>query len=371
MANASIFAAFERMWHHIVAALGIKMEKDNPTGMGSMSMNRALDSVVGYNSTTFGKNCEASGDYAFANGYNSKATRFYSFVNGIDCEASGDYAFAHGRESIAGGNASVALGYRCNANGNGSIAIGLLNDASSEGSCVIGYNATSNAYQFSIGHNTNLTTASEGTQSGTSGTAFVVGNGSSTTPSNACRITYDGAVVGKQAYRTSGADYAEYFEWADSNAKNEDRIGYFVTFDDGRFIRKANENDYVLGVVSGNPSVLGNHDECWLGQIETDEWGRFVYVEETGLDELTGDTYEYTTFKINPDYDSSIQYVPRSERPEWDAIGMIGILSVRDDGTCQVNGYCNVANGGIATRSDTGYRVIERVSDNIVKIILK
>jgi hypothetical protein len=50
---------------------------------------------------------------------------------------------------------------------------------------------------------------------------------------------------------------------------------------------------------------------------------------------------------------------------------MLGVLSVRDDGTCQVNGYCTVADGGIATASETGYRVIKRVNDHIIKIVFK
>ena len=50
---------------------------------------------------------------------------------------------------------------------------------------------------------------------------------------------------------------------------------------------------------------------------------------------------------------------------------MLGVLPVRDDGTCEVNGYCKVTNGGIATKANSGYRVIERVSDNAVKIVFR
>jgi hypothetical protein len=189
--------------------------------------------------------------------------------------------------------------------------------------------------------------------------------------SNAVRITYDGAVIGKSAYASTGADYAEYFEWVDGNPENEDRVGYFVTFEDGRYIRKANEGDYILGIVSGNPCVLGNHDECWLGKNKMDEWGRFVYVTGKEVDPLTGKEVEYTTYDVNPDYDPTTEYIPRSERSEWSAVGMLGVLAVRDDGTCQVNGYCKVADGGIATASETGYRVIERVTDNIVKVVFR
>lgn len=50
---------------------------------------------------------------------------------------------------------------------------------------------------------------------------------------------------------------------------------------------------------------------------------------------------------------------------------MLGVLSVRDNGECQVNGYCELVDGGTVVPSEAGYRVIKRVSDNIIKIILK
>ncbi len=86
--------------------------------------------------------------------------------------------------------------------------------------------------------------------------------------------------------------------------------------------------------------------------------------------------------KLNPDYDHGQKYVPRSERPEWSAVGMLGVLSVRDDGTCQVNGFCRVAEGGTATAAEAellieggqirkAYRVLERVSENVVRIVFR
>lgn len=80
-------------------------------------------------------------------------------------------------------------------------------------------------------------------------------------------------------------------------------------------------------------------------------------------------------YKENPEYDASQQYIERVKRKEWSAIGMIGVLSVYDDGTCQENGYCIVSDGGIATACEDSnvkaYRVLERVTDNIVKVLFK
>lgn len=50
---------------------------------------------------------------------------------------------------------------------------------------------------------------------------------------------------------------------------------------------------------------------------------------------------------------------------------MLGVLPVRDDGTCEVNGYCKVVDGGIATKANSGYRVVARVADNIIKVLFR
>ena len=47
---------------------GSKLDSANPTGTGTLSMNRKASTTVGTNSATFGKNGTASGDYSFATG---------------------------------------------------------------------------------------------------------------------------------------------------------------------------------------------------------------------------------------------------------------------------------------------------------------
>ena len=120
------------------------------------------------------------------------------------------------------------------------------------------------------------------------------------------------------------------------------------------------------------PSVIGNGDEEWKKRYVLDDFGR--YIQETFEYEEDGKTKTGTKWKENPEYDSTKPYAPRDERAEWSAIGLVGILSVYDDGTCQVNGYCKCKNNGIATAVEKGadtYRVIKRVTDNIVKVVLK
>lgn len=290
------------------------------------------------------------------------------------------------KASTTVGEYSTAEGYGTTASGNYSHAEGRYTTASGNCSHAEGYSTTALDYQHAQGHYNNTSTATANSTNGTStGTAFVIGNGTSSSKSNAFRVTGEGVIYSTNSSVQTGADYAEYFEWSDENPDSEDRVGYFVTLDEDNpeKIRIANNGDYILGIVSGMPSVIGNGDECWKQRYILDEFGRYI-VEEfeyevvVGVDEETGkeikETKIGTKWKENPDYDSTKPYIPRKERAEWSAIGMVGVLSVYDDGSCKVNGYCKVADGGIATEAEKGdgtYRVIKRVNENIVKIVLK
>ena len=50
---------------------------------------------------------------------------------------------------------------------------------------------------------------------------------------------------------------------------------------------------------------------------------------------------------------------------------MLGMLRVRDDGSCEVGGYCKVNENGIATTSESGYYVTKRFTDNIIEVFFK
>lgn len=286
---------------------------------GSFSQNRISDSTVGSYSATLGYNCSALGDYCISGGYG--------------CSVSGTAAIA------------------------------------------LGYNAIADTGQLVIGH---WGSSGTGTTSGnaSSKNAFVIGNGSfsastsgaSASLSNAFRVTYAGAVIGKAAYQSTGADFAELREWSDGNPNAEDRRGYFVTME-GMNIRIASPGDYICGIISANPSVIGNNDEDWMGRYVFDDFGAFVYEDYEEIDPETGETRTFTRYKENPEYDPTREYEFRADRPEWDYVGLCGVIHVRDDGTCQQNGFCKCAAGGIATASERGYRVLERVNDHIVKVL--
>lgn len=221
---------------------------------------------------------------------------------------------------------------------------------------------------------------------------FYVGCGSSTSArANAFRVAST-AVYGAGAYNSSGADYAEMFEWADGNTENEDRRGIFVTLD-GENISPAGPNDFILGIVSGNPSVCADvYDDQYKGMYEVDIFGSPIwedieYPEKTvhnrTVDDETGkETFEEKIIpahtvhrrKLNPDYDDSKEYIARSDRPEWSAVGMLGKLVMVDDGTAEVNGYVRPADdgSGIATASEsqTKYRVMSRLDETHIRILV-
>lgn len=227
---------------------------------------------------------------------------------------------------------------------------------------------------------------------------FVIGKGTGPDArSNAFRVSRTGKVYGSGDFNTTGADYAEYFEWTDGNPDGEDRRGLFVTLD-GEKIRLATaDDDYILGVVSSTPAYVGDsYGDQWQGMYLKDRWGNTVMemqeVPESTIDiphqeELDEDgniireaytekvvvaeAHEELLPVINPDYDPSQPYTPRDQRPEWAPVGMLGKLVVIDDGSCQVNGYCRVSQNGQAEAAQTGYRVMERIDGNHIRILLK
>ena len=215
--------------------------------------------------------------------------------------------------------------------------------------------------------------------------AIIVGNGTSNDArSNAYTLDWQGnGTFSGTVSSATGADYAEYFEWKDGNLNNEDRVGYIVCLDGDKIV-KANTGDDILGICSGTAMVLGDSAEWnWSKRYLTDDFGRIIYEDydlehEERKNEETGEVIEeaWTEHihapKQNPDYDASQPYAKRADRPEWQIVGMMGKLYVRDDGSCIVNGYADVKDG-IATKATgkTNMRVMARVNENIIRVLLK
>ena len=283
--------------------------------------------------------------------------------------------------------------------GTGSLTAGLLSAAIGTSSIALGACNIARDFQTVVGKYADTSSDSKkGASSldGTGGSLFVVGNGTGASKrSNVFRASAEGKCYGLNAFLSSGADFAEYFEWADGNPNGEDRRGRFVTLD-GDKIRYANaDDDYILGVVSTIGAFIGNaYSEIWQGRYLTDEFGDYltetVEVPETTVErevqkvvnKLTGETttevitevipaHTETRYILNPDYDPEQKYISREFRKEWSPVGFHGQVVVIDDGTCQVNGYCKPSTDGTATASETGYRVMKRIDNTHVRVLVK
>jgi len=191
----------------------------------------------------------------------------------------------------------------------------------------------------------------------------------------AVKILQNGDIHADGTLSSPCADYSEMFEWQDGNPNNEDRAGYFVKLV-GDKIAIADEFDTPLGVISAMPAIIGDSGEMhWQGKYLTDDFGRIKYhdvvIPEERDDEGNIIIEEHMERQpmLNPEWDSTQEYIPRLKRPEWATVGVLGKLIVYDDGTLQSGDLCRCGAGGKAVKSiSNGYPVLKRVSDDKVLI---
>lgn len=322
--------------------------------------NSSLNSLTGFNNTSVG-GCSnhVSGmwnmsKYSVAvdcsGATNTISNSRNTYVSGVNNTLEGVAdSIVVGRYNIVKGDKTKDQMAKYNA------VFGERNDVLNYDGCLVAgaWNHATANHQTVIGVNAKPTYQS----SAYAGIVFNIGNGSAL-ENSAMQVDFSGNVYAGGAYKTNGADYAEYFEWLDGNVDNQDRIGLFVTLD-GDKIKLANKDDYILGVISANPSIVGNSAELdWHDKYKTDVYGRLIYDESHNP-------------IVSKNYNDTLEYVPRGARKEYSKVGLLGQLVVQDDGTCEVNGYCTASVNGVATKSDSGYRVIKRIDETHIKIILK
>ena len=130
------------------------------------------------------------------------------------------------------------------------------------------------------------------------------------------------------SWNGGGADYAEYFEWSDGNPDAEDRRGISVVLV-GDKIRPAITGEDPIGVISGNPSVVGDAAwNKWSGKYLRDDYGTYIQ-EDYEVEDEDGNNVIQQRRKLNPAYDQNVEYTSREERPEWDCVGLMGKLRIR------------------------------------------
>tara|TARA_B110001454_G_scaffold218371_1_gene246139 strand:+ start:37 stop:1407 length:1371 start_codon:yes stop_codon:yes gene_type:complete len=148
---------------------------------------------TGWGSFAAGAYNRASGNGAFVGGFHNAAGPLNSSTTSIDgssigqtafgygTQATGNVAFAVGEGTTASGANSTAMGENTVASGTYSTAIGFETDASDYGSLVIGqYNSSGSSV------------TSSATAFNTANTAFVIGNGTSGSTSDAFKVLFSG-----------------------------------------------------------------------------------------------------------------------------------------------------------------------------------
>jgi len=173
---------------------GSKLDSANPTGTGSLSLNRASGSTVGTNSVAVGISTTASGSGSFAEGNSTVAS-------GIRAHAEGEVTTASGYTAHAEGTGTTASGNYSHAEGENTIA--------------------KNRAQHVFGQN-NLADTSTAGENVRGNFIEIVGNGTSTSNrSNARTLDWSGNEVLAGGLKINGnQDVATEVGWAFSMANN-------------------------------------------------------------------------------------------------------------------------------------------------------
>lgn len=309
-------------------------------------------------------------------GYGNQLGGEGSFIAG-----NGNYHYGAGRSFLIGRDNGSSNAYGAHligdnnlSNDNWNYVLGKDNSANGTYNYMLGEGLITNgtSCQTVVGHYNN--------EDGLDYYNFTVGNGTSADDRrNAMTINTENNASFAGTVTSQGADYAEYFEWADGNPEAEDRVGYIVALKGDKIV-KAQAEDEVLGIISGTVAVLGdNYEWHWSGKYLTDDFGRVIYdlVDKYSEPEEEGEEPiflgQVKVPRINPEWDSTKEYKNRANRAEWDTVGMFGKLFVRDDGSCVVGEYAATGADGLATLATgkTNMYVMERINENIVKVLLK
>jgi len=344
-------------------------------GRNNTVENTSQSHVSGYGHTVRGSfSCAISGWGNTANGFRE------GMMTGDRNSFSGTVNLISGQNNQGSGTANI-VGGQANTIGNSSECVvgGYGNNVASSSKCIVGgldnivhnandstVNGTDNvvmANRSSTCGQDNVNSASDSVMCGVHGSnssyPLAVGGGTSSSDrSNIFYVDLSGSVYAKGSYNTIGADYAECFEWADGNPENEDRRGMLVSLKGDRIVPAHGDN--ILGAVSAHLSVVGNaYEEHWHGKYKTDVFGAFV-TDKDGKPILSAD------------YDPNREYIPRSKRPEWAAVGLVGRLIVADNGKCVPGGYVSARSGkAVPTFTVTRVLMLKRVDETHIEVLIR
>ena len=174
---------------------------------------------------------------------------------------------------------------------------------------------------------------SSGPQAGAAGKFFIRCANLVPAPGDGGDLAFSVDMLGNVSAKNTSITAADYAEWFETLDGQPIAPGISVVLDGGK-IRPATEADdpqEIIGVTrpAGAPGVIGNAAEyTWAGLYVSDAFGQPI-LEETHLEETNPETGAVTlspilTPKRNPAYDPARPYIPRSQRPEWALVGLLG-----------------------------------------------
>jgi hypothetical protein len=163
----------------------------------TFSMNAQVStnstSPTGIYASAMGNGTTASGNESTAMGYDTTASGEASTAMGYSTTASAESSTAMGRGTTANGTRSTAMGYNTTASGFYASAMGNVTTASDYASLVIG--------QF---NSSGSSVTNSATVFNTANTAFVIGNGTSGSLSDAFKVMFNGDATVSNDLTVSG-----------------------------------------------------------------------------------------------------------------------------------------------------------------------
>lgn len=185
--------------------------------------------------------------------------------------------------------------------------------------------------------------------------------------------------------------YAEMFEWKviPDNLKNNG-TGIFVQFSESEPDKiEPYHGGVTVGVTTSNFCSLSDNPIEWPGKYKTNETGGYVkekkyiavgnkvYDQQQEINIVRTFPYKIYKKQESDSYDTTKgEYIPRINRIEWVPVCTHGKTLVYDDGTCEAGKYCtpkisdDFTTAGYVTKSEEGFYVMKRVSDNVVLILI-
>lgn len=348
----------------------------------------------------------------------------HSFAAGYNPVSSGYYSVSMGYENVAYGTGSTALGYDTLSTQLSTLSAGYGTMAAMQWSTCLGRNGSTGNATYTL-----LGVAYSANPFNRSPSAVLDVN-------LVFKVNHQGNGYFDGSADVANADYAEYFESFDGTPLER---GYFVSFVEGSDCVSYG-NDNIVGIVSAAPAVVGDSQSLhYRGKYKKDEFETYIrepvtvteelinisvrengthWVLEAGplpedaetflveiIDTLTQEVLETITDEtdlrrlpayphpvevsasythtlidkvLSPEFDEEQHYVPRSDRPEWSPIGILGKLwvHVAAGEVVAVGDYITSDTGGKAVkclRSDANsYRVTSVNTEyNLVKVFYK